>query len=68
MKNPTVDEQCIIQLIREGKANKEIADELHKTVGAVENIIHRLFKKHQCKNRVQLALKGEQVPRESMET
>ncbi len=64
MSNQT-DEKYIIELIREGKANKEIAALIHKTLGATENIIHRLLKKYNCKNRVQLALT---VPRESMET
>lgn len=63
-----VDEQYIIQLIRQGKANKEIADVIHKSIGATENIIHRLLRKHNCRNRVQLAQVGERVPRESMET
>lgn len=59
------DEQYIIELIREGKANKEIAESIHKTIGATENIIHRLLKKYNCKNRTQLAVT---VPRESMKT
>lgn len=61
-------EGYIIELIREGKANKEIANLIHKSTGATENIIHRLLRKHNCKNRVQLALKGDMVSRESMET
>lgn len=60
------DEQYIIELIREGKANKEIAHAIHKSVGATENIIHRLLRKYKCKNRVQLALTDTQVSRESM--
>lgn len=62
------DELYIIELIREGKANKEIADKIHKSVGATENIIHRLLRKYDCKNRVQLALKDTETPRETMET
>ena len=62
------DEQYIIELIRQGKANKEIADAMHKSVGSVENIIHRLLRKYHCRNRVQLALREEQVPRGTMET
>ncbi len=62
------NELYIIELIREGKANKEIADVIHKSIGATENIIHRLLRKHGCKNRVQLALKDTHVPRASMET
>lgn len=50
------DEQYIIELIREGKTNKEIADAIHKTTGATGNLIHKLLRKYNCKNRVQLAL------------
>ena len=57
MKNLTVDEQYIIQLIREGKANKEIAAIIFKSVPTVKVHISRLMKKYNCKNRVQLALK-----------
>lgn len=46
------DEKYIIELIREGKANKEIADDLHTTEGAVKNRIHNLLRKYKCKNRV----------------
>jgi DNA-binding NarL/FixJ family response regulator len=67
MRNQT-DEQYIIELIRQGKANKEIADEIHKSIGATENIIHRLLRKYDCKNRVQLALKDTCIPRGTMET
>ncbi len=62
------DETYIIELIRQGKANKEIADLIHKSTGATENIIHRLLRKHNCKNRTQLALKDIETPRETMET
>lgn len=50
------DENYIIELIRQGKANKEIADAIHISEEAVKNRIHRLFRKYNCKNRVQLAL------------
>lgn len=65
MKNQT-DEKYIIELISQGKANKEIASEIHKSIEATENIIHRLLRKYNCKNRVQLALKYIEVSRESM--
>jgi DNA-binding NarL/FixJ family response regulator len=55
MNNQT-DEKYIIELIREGKANKEIAEQMRISEEAVKNRIHRLLKKHNCKNRVQLAL------------
>jgi DNA-binding NarL/FixJ family response regulator len=55
MKNQ-IDEQYIIELIRQGKANKEIADIIHITEQAVKDRIHRLLRKHNCKNRTQLAM------------
>lgn len=67
MRNQT-DEKYIIELIREGKANKEIAGVIHKSVVATENIIHRLLRKYNCKNRVQLALKDTGVSQETMKT
>jgi DNA-binding NarL/FixJ family response regulator len=66
MENST--EIYIIDLIREGKANKEIADVIHKSLGATENIIHRLLRKYNCRNRVQLALKDSIVSQGTMET
>lgn len=55
------DEQYIIGLIREGKANKEIGGMLHKPKRTIDDIIHRLLIKHKCKNRIELAMKH--VPR-----
>lgn len=52
-----IDEKYIIELIREGKANKEIADMINKSIPTVKVYISRLMKKYNCKNRVQLALK-----------
>jgi DNA-binding NarL/FixJ family response regulator len=65
MRNQT-DEKYIIELIRAGKANKEIADEIHISELAVKNRIHRLLRKYHCKNRVQLALLNTPVSRESI--
>lgn len=56
------DENYIIQLIREGKANKEIAAIIYKSVPTVKQIVSKLMKKHDCKNRVQLAMKDIDVP------
>lgn len=64
MRNQT-DEKYIIELIREGKANKEIAEALHISEGAVKNRVHQLFRKHKCRNRVDLAIKTLGVSRES---
>lgn len=55
-------ENQIIELIREGKANKEIAGIIHCTEGAVKDRVHRLLRKYNCKNRVQLALTVTDVP------
>lgn len=52
-----VNEQQIIELIREGKANKEIGEALHISEGAVKNRVHQLLRKYKCKNRVELAVK-----------
>jgi two-component system nitrate/nitrite response regulator NarP len=49
-------ENQIIELIREGKSNKEIAYALNSTEQAIKDRIHRLLRKHNCKNRVQLAV------------
>lgn len=64
--NNLSDEQYIIELIRQGKANKEIAQVIHTSEEAVKNRIHRLLRKYDCKNRVQLALVGTVVSRESI--
>lgn len=65
MKNQ-VDEQYIIELIREGKANKEIASAFNISEGAIKNRVYRLLRKHKCKNRVELAIKTLQAPRETI--
>lgn len=64
MRNPT-DEKYIIELIREGKANKEIADAINISEGAAKNRVHRLLRKYNCRNRVELAIKTLNVSRES---
>jgi DNA-binding NarL/FixJ family response regulator len=56
MKNQ-VDEKYIIELIREGKANKEIAQLMYKPKRTIDDIIRRLLRKHNCRNRVELAIK-----------
>jgi DNA-binding NarL/FixJ family response regulator len=54
MKNQT-DEKYIIELIREGKTNSEIAGKIYKSLPTVKQIVSKLMKKYNCKNRVQLA-------------
>jgi DNA-binding NarL/FixJ family response regulator len=61
------DELYIIELIRQGKANKEIGDIIHISEEAVKNRIHRLLRKYNCKNRVQLALLPTNVSQETTE-
>jgi DNA-binding NarL/FixJ family response regulator len=53
-------------LIREGKANKEIAAIIHITEQAVKDRIHRLLRKYNCKNRTQLAMNGMDISRETI--
>lgn len=60
------DEKYIVELIRNGLANKEIAEAIHISEVAVKNRIHRLLRKYNCRNRVQLALHCDFVPRESI--
>lgn len=60
------DEQYIIELIREGMANKEIGELLHISEGAVKNRVHQLLRKHKCRNRVDLAIKTLETPRETI--
>jgi DNA-binding NarL/FixJ family response regulator len=56
------DEQHVIELIREGKTNSEISAIIFKSIPTVKQIVSRLMKKHNCKNRVQLAMKDKDVP------
>lgn len=54
MKNQT-DQNYIIELIRQGKTNREIAGLIQTTEQGVKDRVHRLLKKINCKNRVQLS-------------
>lgn len=54
----------IVELIGQGKANKEIASLVHKPKRTVDDIIHRMLLKLKCRNRAQLVAKmKDQVPR-----
>lgn len=57
-------ETQIVALIRQAKANKEIAYELCLSEGTVKEYLNRIYKKLQVKNRTELALRG-LVPREA---
>jgi DNA-binding NarL/FixJ family response regulator len=48
----------VIQLIAEGKANKEIAAVFSTTKGTIECIVHKLLREYNCKNRTELAIKA----------
>jgi DNA-binding NarL/FixJ family response regulator len=50
-------ERQIVSLIREAKANKEIAAELCLTEGTIKEYLHHIFRKLGVKNRTELALK-----------
>lgn len=56
------DEQHVIELIKQGKTNSEIAATIFKSLPTVKQIVSKLMKKHNCKNRVQLAMKDKDVP------
>jgi DNA-binding NarL/FixJ family response regulator len=51
-------ESQIVALIRQAKANKEIAYELCLSEGTVKEYLSRIFKKLQVRNRTELALRG----------
>jgi DNA-binding NarL/FixJ family response regulator len=51
-------ESQIVALIRQAKANKEIAYELCLSEGTVKEYLNRIFKKLQVRNRTELALRG----------
>ncbi|WMT18126.1 MULTISPECIES: response regulator transcription factor [Anoxybacillaceae] len=61
-KQPHVDiplsprELMIAKLVGEGKTNKEIAAELHLSVGTVKNHITQILQKLQLRDRTQLAI------------
>lgn len=53
-----LQDQEIIALISSGMANKQIAQELRKSKHTIDGIVRQLLKKHNCKNRTQLAMKN----------
>lgn len=50
-------EKQIIAMIQEGRANKEIAAALGTTELSIKDKVHKLLRKHKCKNRTELAVK-----------
>lgn len=52
----TLREKQVIELVRQAKANKEIAFELHLTEGTIKEYLNRIFRKLGVKNRTELAV------------
>lgn len=48
--------QKILELIADGKADKEIAKELSIKTKTVNQAIHRMLKKYNCRNRAHLVV------------
>ena len=51
-------ETQVVALVRQAKANKEIAYELSLTEGTVKEYLARIYRKLQVRNRTELALRG----------
>ena len=51
-------ERQIVLLVREAKANKEIAAELCLSEGTIKEYLHHIFRKLGVRNRTELALRG----------
>jgi len=49
-------ERQVVKLVRQAKANKEIAYELHLAEGTIKEYLFTIFKKLGVKNRTELAL------------
>lgn len=49
-------EQQVVDLVSQGKLNKEIAHKLHLTEGTIKEYLNRIFRKLGVTNRTQLAV------------
>jgi DNA-binding NarL/FixJ family response regulator len=49
-------EKQLVELVSQGKLNKEIAHELHLTEGTIKEYLHRIFRKLETTNRTELAV------------
>lgn len=49
-------EKQIVSLVRQAKANKEIAYELHLTEGTIKEYLNRIFRKLGVRSRTELAI------------
>ncbi len=52
-------ERQIVSLVREAKANKEIAADLCLSDGTIKEYLHHIFRKLGVRNRTELALRGD---------
>jgi len=48
-------EKQVVDLVSQGKLNKQIAHELHLTEGTIKEYLHRIFRKLGTTNRTELA-------------
>ena len=55
-KQLTFREKQVVQLIAQGKANKEIAFDLLLTEGTIKEYLNRIFRKVEVTNRTELAI------------
>lgn len=49
-------ERQIVDLVRQAKANKEIAYELHLSEGTIKEYLNRIFRKLEVRSRTELAI------------
>jgi DNA-binding NarL/FixJ family response regulator len=52
----TLRERQIVELVRQAKPNKEIADILHLSEGTIKEYINKIFRKLDVRNRTELAV------------
>ena len=55
-KQLTFREKQVVQLVAQGKANKEIAFDLLLTEGTIKEYLNRIFRKVEVSNRTELAI------------
>jgi len=56
MKQLTLREKQVIDLVRQGRLNKEIAHTLHLSEGTIKTYMHMIFQKVGVTNRTELAV------------
>ncbi|MBZ5576460.1 MAG: response regulator transcription factor [Acidobacteriia bacterium] len=55
-RNLSFREKQIVDLVKQAKANKEIAYELHLSEGTVKEYLNRIFRKLEVRSRTELAV------------